>query len=506
MRIRFLSLGLHILIMLAVAVLAVVILFFWLDHYTRHGDVAEVPDVCGLYYLDADIALSEGGMRSTVIDSMYIDGMEKGIVLDQVPRAGSAVKHGRTIYLTINALSPRKIAVPELRNPDPEGRGIERFVGCGFADGRFSFFGYLSFTGFLTRSDMEDENKYDDDIEFDDGDTRQMYEHYKFVADKGQDLLRIDKFLVARTGNISRNRIQQAAEAGCILVNGKPVKSNYRIKPLDVVSIVMDRPPYENEILPENIPLDVVYEDREVLVVNKPAGLVVHPGHGNYTGTLLNALAYRFRDDPDFDVTDPRLGLVHRIDKDTSGLLVIAKTPEAKTSLGKQFFEKTTQRKYVALVWGRMEESSGRIEGNIGRNPKDRLQMTVFPDGSQGKTAVTHYTVLEQLGYVSLVECRLETGRTHQIRVHMKYIGHTLFNDARYGGNEILKGTTLAKYKQFVHNCFELCPRQALHAKTLGFVHPSTGETLFFDSELPADMTALIDRWRTYAGSREVIG
>ena len=257
---------------------------------------------------------------------------------------------------------------------------------------------------------MEDENKYDDDIELDDGDTRQMYEHYKFVADKGQDLLRIDKFLVARTGNISRNRIQQAAEAGCILVNGKPVKSNYRIKPLDVVSIVMDRPPYENEILPENIPLDVVYEDREVLVVNKPAGLVVHPGHGNYTGTLLNALAYRFRDDPDFDVTDPRLGLVHRIDKDTSGLLVIAKTPEAKTSLGKQFFEKTTQRKYVALVWGRMEESSGRIEGNIGRNPKDRLQMTVFPDGSQGKTAVTHYTVLEQLGYVSLVECRLETG------------------------------------------------------------------------------------------------
>ena len=306
---------------------------------------------------------------------------------------------------------------------------------------------------------MEDENKYDDDIELDDGDTRQMYEHYKFVADKGQDLLRIDKFLVARTGNISRNRIQQAAEAGCILVNGKPVKSNYRIKPLDVVSIVM-----------------------------------------------LNALAYRFRDDPDFDVTDPRLGLVHRIDKDTSGLLVIAKTPEAKTSLGKQFFEKTTQRKYVALVWGRMEESSGRIEGNIGRNPKDRLQMTVFPDGSQGKTAVTHYTVLEQLGYVSLVECRLETGRTHQIRVHMKYIGHTLFNDARYGGNEILKGTTFAKYKQFVHNCFELCPRQALHAKTLGFVHPSTGETLFFDSELPADMTALIDRWRTYAGSREVIG
>ena len=354
-------------------------------------------------------------------------------------------------------------------------------------------------------------NTCDEDIEADDKiiaeeGERELYEHFRFVADKGQNLLRVDKFLVARLESFSRNRVQQAAEAGCILVNGKAVKSNYRVKPLDVVSVVMDRPRYEFEIIPQDIPLDVVYEDKTVLVVNKPAGLVVHPGHGNYTGTLLNALAYRFRDDPDFDVTDPRLGLVHRIDKDTSGLLVIAKTPEAKTSLGKQFFEKTTQRKYVALVWGRMEESSGRIEGNIGRNPKDRLQMTVFPDGSQGKTAVTHYTVLEQLGYVSLVECRLETGRTHQIRVHMKYIGHTLFNDARYGGNEILKGTTFAKYKQFVHNCFELCPRQALHAKTLGFVHPSTGETLFFDSELPADMTALIDRWRTYAGSREVIG
>ena len=325
---------------------------------------------------------------------------------------------------------------------------------------------------------MDSENKYaDDDIELDDGDSRELYEHYRFVADKGQDLLRIDKFLVARTGNVSRNRIQQAAEAGCILVNGKPVKSNYRVKPLDVVSIVMDRPPYENDILPEDIPLDVVYEDADVLVVNKPAGLVVHPGHGNYTGTLLNALAFRFRDDPDFDVTDPRLGLVHRIDKDTSGL----------------------------LVGGRMEDAEGRIEGNIGRNPKDRLQMTVFADGSQGKPAVTHYTTLERLGYVSLVECRLETGRTHQIRVHMKHIGHTLFNDARYGGDEILKGTTFAKYRQFVHNCFEICPRQALHAKTLGFTHPTTGKRLFFDSELPPDMSALIERWRTYSNNKETM-
>ena len=351
---------------------------------------------------------------------------------------------------------------------------------------------------------MEDEIRYDEDIELDDGDSRQMYEHYKFVADKGQELLRIDKFLVARTGNVSRNRIQQAAEAGCILVNGKPVKSNYRVKPLDVVSIVMDRPPYENEILPENIPLDVVYEDRDVLVVNKPAGLVVHPGHGNYTGTLLNALAYRFKDDPDFDVTDPRLGLVHRIDKDTSGLLVIAKTPEAKTNLGLQFFHKTTQRKYVALVWGLMEQDEGTIEGNIGRSLKDRLQMTVFPDGDQGKHAVTHYRTLERLGYVSIVECRLETGRTHQIRVHMKYIGHTLFNDERYGGDQILKGTTFSKYKQFVQNCFDICPRQALHAKTLGFKHPVTGEEMFFDSPIPQDMTQLFDKWRNYTANRDI--
>ncbi len=349
---------------------------------------------------------------------------------------------------------------------------------------------------------MVDEKQYNDDIEFDDGDSREMYEHYRLVAEKGQELLRVDKWLVEHI-SVSRNRIQQAAEAGCILVNGKPVKSNYRVKPLDVISIVMDRPPYENEILPEDIPIDVVYEDSDVLVVNKPAGLVVHPGHGNYSGTLLNALAYRFRDDKDFDVTDPRLGLVHRIDKDTSGLLVIAKIPEAKTSLGKQFFDKTTERKYVALVWGRMEETEGRIEGNIGRSPKDRLQMTVFPDGDQGKSAVTHYKTIEQFGYVSLVECRLETGRTHQIRVHMKYIGHTLFNDARYGGDEILKGTTFAKYRQFVQNCFLQCPRQALHAKTLGFTHPTTGKRLFFDSELPDDMSRLIDRWRIYSSSRE---
>ena len=331
-----------------------------------------------------------------------------------------------------------------------------------------------------------------------DEDNDGLYEHFRFIADKGQTLLRVDKFLVARIEKSSRNRIQQAAEAGCILVNGKPVKSNYRVKPFDVVSVVMDRPRYELEIIPENIPLDIVYEDDFVMVVNKPPGLVVHPGHGNYHGTLVNALAYHFRNNPDYDVSDPRLGLVHRIDKDTSGLLVIAKTPDAKTSLGKQFFDKTTRREYVAIVWGVPNDKIGRIEGNIGRSLKDRLQMAVFPDGDYGKHAVTHYEVLEDLGYVSVVKCRLETGRTHQIRVHMKYIGHPLLNDVRYGGNEILRGISTSKYKQFVANCFELCPRQALHARTLGFVHPETGEEMDFECPIPQDMTAMIDKWRNY--------
>ena len=343
-----------------------------------------------------------------------------------------------------------------------------------------------------------------EDTVYTDDNERELYEHFRFVADRGQALLRVDKFLVVRMENSSRNRIQQAAEAGCILVNGKPVKSNYRVKPLDVVSIVMDRPRYECEIIAQDIPLNIVYEDSDVLVVNKPAGLVVHPGHGNYSGTLVNALAWHFRDNPEYDVSDPRLGLVHRIDKDTSGLLVIAKTPDAKTHLGIQFFNKTTKRKYVALVWGAMENDEGRIEGHIGRSTKDRLQMTVYPNGECGKSAVTHYRTIERLGYVSLVECVLETGRTHQIRVHMKHIGHTLFNDERYGGDQILRGTTFAKYRQFVQNCFEICPRQALHAKTLGFVHPRTGEEMFFDTEVPSDMTNLVERWRQYISSRDI--
>ncbi len=335
------------------------------------------------------------------------------------------------------------------------------------------------------------------------GDEAQLYEHFRVVVDKGQTLMRVDKFLFDRITNASRNRIQKAADAGFVMANGKPVKSSYKVKPSDVITIEMDRPRYENEIIPEDIPLGIVYEDKYVMVVNKPAGLVVHPGHGNYSGTLVNALAWHFKDNPDYDANDPHVGLVHRIDKDTSGLLVIAKTPDAKTNLGIQFFNKTTKRRYRALVWGTVENDEGTITGNIGRNPRDRMQMAVLDD-PQGKPAVTHYRVVERLGYVTLVECILETGRTHQIRVHMKHIGHVLFNDERYGGHEILKGTHFSKYKQFVNNCFDICPRQALHAMTLGFVHPVTGEEMNFTSDIPGDMTQLIERWRGYISNRDI--
>lgn len=335
------------------------------------------------------------------------------------------------------------------------------------------------------------------------GTPHELYEHFRVVVDKGQSPVRIDKYLFERIVNASRNRIQNAADAGFVMANGKPVKSSYKVKPLDVLTVMMDRPKYENDIIPEDIPLDVVYEDDDLMVINKPAGLVVHPGCGNYHGTLVNAIAWHLRNVPSYDPNDPQVGLVHRIDKDTSGLLVIAKTPDAKTSLGMQFYNKTTKREYNALVWGIVENDKGTIVGNIGRNPRDRMQMAVMPDPDQGKHAVTHYEVLERLGYVTLVKCVLETGRTHQIRVHMKHIGHVLFNDERYGGNEILKGTHFSKYKQFVNNCFEVCPRQALHAKTLGFVHPRTGKEMFFSSELPDDMVALLNKWRAYISNRE---
>lgn len=341
----------------------------------------------------------------------------------------------------------------------------------------------------------------DDEPEDEDG--AQLYEHFRVVADRGQQLLRVDKFLIDHLPDTSRNRIQTAARQGFVHVNGQPVKSNYRVKPADVVTLLLDRPRYDNTIAPEDIPLDVVYEDADVIVINKPAGLVVHPGCGNYTGTLVNALAWHLRECPGYDPNDPAVGLVHRIDKDTSGLIVAAKTPDAKTKLGLQFFNKTTRRRYNALVWGNPADDAGRVEGNIARHPKDRMQMAVFPpDSGVGKPAVTHWHVLERFGFVTLVECVLETGRTHQIRAHMKHIGYPLFADARYGGDQILRGNLSGSYRQFVKGCMALCPRQALHARTLGFRHPRTGQEMDFEAPLPPDMAALVERWRNFYAAR----
>lgn len=343
------------------------------------------------------------------------------------------------------------------------------------------------------------------DIQADGDEEQGMFEHFRFEVDKGQSLLRIDKYLTLHLTQTSRHRIQLAISAGYVRVNDVVVKANYKVKPLDVITIMM---PYERrgfEVVPEDIPLDIVYEDDDLLVVNKPAGLVVHPGHGHFSGTLVNALAYHLGITPDEDASDERMGvLVHRIDKDTSGLLVVAKNDEAQLKLAKQFFDHTIERKYVAIVWGNIEEDEGTIEGNIGRDPNDRLRFRVFQEEERGRHAVTHFRVLERFGYVTMVECVLETGRTHQIRVHMNYIGHPLFNDSLYGGDRILKGPLYAKYKQFIDNCFELLPRQALHAKTLGFVHPRTGKQIRFDSEIPADMQALIEKWRKYVGVRQL--
>lgn len=325
----------------------------------------------------------------------------------------------------------------------------------------------------------------------------ELFEHHRVLASKGQEPLRVDKFLMNFIENATRNKIQQAAKEGHVWVNGAIVKSNYKVKAGDEIRIMFEHPPHEFLLVAEDIPLDIVYEDDVLLVVNKPAGMVVHPGHGNYSGTLINALIYHVDNLP--ANSSERPGLVHRIDKDTSGLLVIAKTEAAMTHLSKQFFDKTSEREYVALVWGNIEEDEGTVTGHVGRHPKNRLQMHVFPDGEEGKEAVTHFKVLERLGYLTLISCQLETGRTHQIRVHMKHIGHTLFNDERYGGERILKGTTFTKYKQFVENAFKVLPRQALHAKTLGFIHPVTGNAMRFDSEIPDDMQQCIEKWRNYS-------
>ncbi|MEP0212808.1 MAG: RluA family pseudouridine synthase [Cellulophaga sp.] len=326
----------------------------------------------------------------------------------------------------------------------------------------------------------------------------ELYEHHKVVASKGQEPLRIDKFLMNFIENATRSQIQKAAKDGHIWVNNVVVKQNYKVKANDDIRVMFTHPPYEFLLQAEDIPIDVVYEDDVLMVVNKPAGMVVHPGHGNYSGTLINALLHHCKDELPNNSSD-RPGLVHRIDKDTSGLLVVAKTEAAMTFLSKQFFDKTSEREYVAIVWGNVENDEGTIEGNLGRHPKNRLQMHVFPDGDEGKEAITHYKVIERLGYVTVISCKLETGRTHQIRVHMKHIGHTLFNDERYGGERILKGTTFTKYKQFVENAFKILPRQALHAKTLGFVHPVTKELMQFNTEIPEDMASVIEKWRHYA-------
>jgi len=340
------------------------------------------------------------------------------------------------------------------------------------------------------RNDISDTDLQDEYTDF--------YEHHHWIVDRGQTPIRIDKFLTEKITSVSRSKVQAAANAGCILVNTNVVKSNYKVKPLDDISVVLPHPKLELTIIPQNIPLDVVYEDDDLMVIDKKAGMVVHPGCGNYSGTLLNALTYYLKDLPLFKNGEMRPGIVHRIDKDTSGLLVVAKTEHAQNYLARQFYWHTIERKYLALVWGNPKDEKGTIIGHIGRNPKDRQQMCVFEDGSEGKNAVTHYRVVERFGYVTLVECQLETGRTHQIRTHFKHIGHPLFNDSRYGGNQILRGTTFSKYKQFIDNCFEILPRQALHARSLGFEHPTTHERMYFETELPYDFAEVLRKWKEY--------
>jgi 23S rRNA pseudouridine1911/1915/1917 synthase len=331
-------------------------------------------------------------------------------------------------------------------------------------------------------------------------DEQDLYEHFRIIVDKGQSLLRVDKFLMSRIENATRNRVQNAIEQGNVLVNQKEIKSSYRVKPNDVISVVLPHPPRDTEVYPENIPLNIVYEDDDVLVINKPAGMVVHPGYNNYTGTLVNGLVYHFQQLPQLSGNDGRPGLVHRIDKDTSGLLLISKNERSMTYLARQFFDHSITRKYIALVWGDLD-TDGTVTGYIGRSVNDRRVMSIYDDPEKGKWSVTHYKVLERFTYVTLIECQLETGRTHQIRAHMKHIGHSLFSDAMYGGDKILKGTMFGKYKQFVENCFELMPRQALHAQTLGFKHPSKKEYIHFESALPEDFESVLTKWRKYIGT-----
>jgi 23S rRNA pseudouridine1911/1915/1917 synthase len=329
----------------------------------------------------------------------------------------------------------------------------------------------------------------------------ELYVHHRFETDPGQQPLRIDKFLTIHLKNASRSKIQQAAKAGSIRVNGKDVKQNYKVKANEIIEVVLSYPPREKELVPQDIPLNIVYKDEDIIVVNKEAGMVVHPGYGNFSGTLVNALAFLFKDLPQPKDNPLRPGLVHRLDKNTSGIMVVATNEYAMAHLAKQFFDRTSSRTYLALVWGEPKEEHGTIEGNLGRSPKNRKVMAVLSEEEEGKHAVTHYKIVERFGYVTLLECKLETGRTHQIRAHMQHLGHPLFNDPEYGGNKILRGTRFSKYQQFIQNCFDACPRHALHAKTLGFTHPGNGKKMSFDSELPNDMQTVLDKWRRYVGA-----
>ena len=533
------------LIALAIAtILAMGGLWFWMNDFTRHGVEVEVPNVKGKLVADAEYELGLAQLTPVRTDSAYNRNLPPGTVLEQLPASGSHVKEGREIYLTINSTQTPTLMMPDIADNCSLREAEARLKALGFklapneyiegdkdwvlgvkcrgqnvaAGERVPIDAPVTLVG--GNSELERQRLYghhnryggrgmvmpqeeeliledDELLEEVPGNEADEHEHWRIEVDKGQSIMRIDKLLMMHMGNTSRNRIQKAAEAGCIRANGKPVKSNYKAKPGDVITLVLDRPKRDWEITPEDIPLDITYEDDQLMVINKPAGMVVHPGCGNYSGTLVNAIAWHMKDCPEFDANDPTVGLVHRIDKDTSGLLVIAKTPEAKTSLCKQFFYHTTRRLYNALVWGPFAEDEGTIVGNIGRHPKDRLQMAVYPPESEiGKPAVTHYRVLERFGPTTLVECRLETGRTHQIRAHMRHLGHPLFADERYGGDQILRGEKTASYKAFIHNCMEICPRQALHARTLGFRHPLTGEEMDFSSPLPDDMTRLIEKWR----------
>ena len=446
-----------------------------------------VPKTVGLHLQQAKSRLWELGLNIGKIsfdEGINLLNQREARVYLQTPSAGSRARLGAKVdlKLTLDAAKVTAQSAAADKEMIKAAEELRRLDARPMSESQY----------------IPDPDELEDDAA---GEQDELYEHYSITADRGQSPLRLDKFLTIHMERCSRNRIQTAADAGNILVNGKPAKSSYKVKPGDRISLVMPYPKREIEIIPENIPLEIPYEDDDLLLVNKPAGMVVHPGHGNYSATLVNALTYYLQNLPLFQEGDMRAGLVHRIDKNTSGLLVIAKNERAHARLAKQFFDHTITRRYVALVWGNFEEDEGTITGNIGRSPKDRQKMWVFEDGSDGKHAVTHYRVLKRYGYVTLIECRLETGRTHQIRVHMQWKGHPLFGDERYGGDRILKGTTFNKYKQFIENCFAAMPRQALHAKSLGFQHPTTGEQVYFESELPEDFRTVLAKWDAYAAA-----